>query len=795
VVANKNFGFLITESGGGYTWSDNSRENRLTPWTNDPVSDRGGEVVYIRNTATGHFFSATPLPAPGTGAYEVTHGFGYSTFRTESEKIRSTLLISGAAEGKVKWWSVKVTNLSEVSVELESYLHLDLVLGITRQESYRHIVTDFESSGQFLYGINRYNNEFAGSVVFAGCSRELTSYTADRLDFVGRHRDLSSPVALENVSFTSASSLENPVLTGLSTIMGIGKSAPRLSKSVGAGLDPCFTLVTTLILQPGEEKEVVFYLGEAPSLGDAKAVAKQAQQPRAQASELDQVRHRYSEQCSQFEIKTPDRSFDLLMNGWLLYQTLSCRINGRSALYQSGGAFGFRDQLQDVLALIYANPAMVREQIVLHASRQFVEGDVQHWWHPPTGRGVRTRISDDYLWLPYVVHRYIEITGDYSVLEVEAPYIDARHLEEHEMEAYLVPSPSQQSGTILHHCLAALNRSLNFGPHGLPLIGGGDWNDGMNEVGREGRGESVWLGWFLAELLKNFSEILEPRNEHTLARRYREYSAQLVRAIEEQAWDGAWYRRAYFDDGTPLGSAAGEECQIDSLAQTWSVITGLGNEHRQQEAMEAVYERLVDSNHRIIKLLTPPFNTMKKDPGYIKGYLPGIRENGGQYTHAATWVVLATAKLGRGKLAYDLFSMLNPITHTTSPEGVTRYKGEPYVLCGDVYSVAPYEGHAGWSWYTGSSGWLFRVGLEGILGFTLHSGTAFTIDPCVPPSWSEFTLRFTLRGSRYEVKVLNPTGVERGVKEIHLDGKTVSEARIPVQENRKELTTVKVVMG
>ena len=633
---------------------------------------------------------------------------------------------------------------------------------------------------------NNYNNEFAGRVVSIGPNLKVSSYTTSRSDFIGRHRGVGQPRQFETANVAPFSSL----LSGPAASL-------ELSRKLGAGFDSCGVLKVEVNLAPRQEREVLFYMNETASIEEARRETVRHRSLKTRALELEKVDNQWKSTHSVLQIRTPDRAFDILMNGWLLYQTLSCRLYGRSGFYQSGGAIGFRDQLQDSLALLYSRSDLTRAQIIVHAARQFIEGDVQHWWHPPSGRGVRTRISDDYLWLPYVVARYLEFTADTSILDDLVAFIEGSKLEERQMEAYLLPHVSQRSASIYEHCTLALDRALVFGKHGLPLMGAGDWNDGMNEVGSEGKGESVWLAWFLSHTLSKFAHVAKQRNDTTHASLYEEKASELVKAIDRHAWDGDWYRRAYFDDGTPIGSAANDECKIDSISQSWSVIAGGGDEQRQVAAMDAARRELVHVDEKIICLLTPPFDKGTAEPGYIKGYLPGTRENGGQYTHAAAWIVMATAQQGKGKQAFELFSLINPINHTLNKADVQKYKGEPYAVCGDVYSVSPHIGRAGWSWYTGSAAWLYQVGIEHLLGLKIRADQ-FTIDPVIPPTWSNFSISYLFKNVRYVIDVQNPNGVERGVVSITIDGETSADSRVKFVNStgsEERLVRVKVTMG
>jgi cyclic beta-1,2-glucan synthetase len=764
VIANPHFGFLATEAGGGYTWSENSRENRLTTWSNDPVLDPPSEVLYIRRADSGEYWSLTPLPAGGGLEYSVEHGFGQSTYSTNNSGIESTLTLSGSVQDRVKWYSITLSNLDTQEQKLELYLYCDLVLGVTRDDTYRFISSGFDRTSQVLHFQNYYNNEFAGRVVAVGASEPVVSYTSSRLEFVGKNGDPSSPEALNR------------------GVPASGKSkAIKLSARSGAGYDQCAALHISLSLKPREEKNLLFFISEHSSLDAMRREAPKYRGLQTQRVELNAVASYWKNLLSTIEVRTPHDAFNIMMNGWLLYQTVACRLFGRSAFYQSGGALGFRDQLQDSLALLPIRPEMVRQQILLHAARQFKEGDVQHWWHPPTGRGVRTRISDDLLWLPYAVSRYIETTGDYSILAEKVGYLQGAPLAEGQMETYFIPERSSEEGTILDHCLRTFTVTEPVGPHGLPLMGAGDWNDGMNEIGRHGKGESVWLAWFQNEVIRRFAPILEAQGELDSAASLRARAQALAAAAEREAWDGAWYRRAFYDDGTPVGSSQSDECKIDSLCQSWAIISQAADTQRSEVAMQSAIDTLVDREGKVIKLLTPPFNTTEKNPGYIKGYPPGVRENGGQYTHAAAWLIIARALQGRGGEAFELFDLINPINATSNERSVQVYQAEPYVMCGDVYSEPPLRGRAGWSWYTGSAGWLYQAGVEYILGLRVFP-SHITIEPCIPREWDRVAIRYR-RGERtFEVEILNPDGLEHGVTSLQVDGKEQADRKVALED-------------
>ncbi|MFB3075877.1 MAG: GH36-type glycosyl hydrolase domain-containing protein [Candidatus Methylomirabilales bacterium] len=768
VVANPGFGFQVSESGSGYTWSVNSRENKLTPWSNDPVSDTPGETFYVRDEDSGLVWGPTLSPIREEAwPYVIRHGQGYSRFEHTSHGIALDLLQFVPLRDPVKISRLTLENRSNRKRRLTVTAYAEWVLGVARSGTAAFVVTYIDPVTGAMFARNSWNGEFANRLAFADLGGRQTSWTGDRLEFLGRNANLDHPASPER--------------------------GTELSGKTGAGLDPCAALQTKVELEPGERTEVLFLLGQGDSRKEARSLVERYRKLNCDAV-LREVQEHWNQVLGTVQVKTPEPSMDLLLNRWLLYQTLSCRIWSRSAFYQSGGAYGFRDQLQDGLALAVARPDIVREHLLRAAARQFPEGDVQHWWHPPTGRGVRTRISDDRLWLPYAVVHYLLTSEDWAVLDEEVPWLEGATLEENQQEAYFKPKESAKRSTLYEHCARALDRSLDLGSHGLPLIGAGDWNDGMNRVGRKGQGESVWLGWFLLLNLREFARIADLREEGERAARWRKRAASLKASLEGEAWDGEWYRRAFFDDGTPLGSAQNDECQIDSIPQSWAVLSGAGNKERARQAMESVERRLLRREDRLLLIFSPPFDRTTLDPGYIKGYLPGIRENGGQYTHAAIWSVVAFAMLGEGDKSLDLFNLLSPIYHASRRANVHRYKVEPYAVSADVYSEPPHVGRGGWTWYTGAAGWLYRAGLESILGFQKR-GSALCIDPCIPRAWPGFQITYRHGDTLYRITVENPKGVCRGVSRVSLDGNLLpGEALVPLSDDGRE-HRVLVVLG
>jgi cellobiose phosphorylase len=757
VIANSNFGTVISESGSAYTWGENAHEFRLTPWHNDPVTDACGEAFFLRDEEIGNFWSPTPRPASGTGPYVTRHGFGYSVFEHSEDGIDSELQVYVAPDAAVKFSVLKVRNNSGRSRRLSATGYVEWVLGDTRPKSTMHIMTEADPVTGAMFARNPYNTEFPDRVAFFDANQITKTITGDRTEFLGRNGSLGNPA---------------------------GMYKPRLSGKLGPGLDPCAAIRVPFELADGQEREIVFILGVGQSTAGAVQLVQRFRGTEAARTALEAVWHYWTHTLGAVNVDTPDQSINVLVNGWLLYQTLACRLWARSGYYQSGGAFGFRDQLQDVMALVHAEPGLIRKQLLLCASRQFHEGDVQHWWHPPSGRGVRTHCSDDYLWLPLAVCRYVASTGDTGVLDETVPFLEGRPVKPEEDSYYDLPGKSESASTLYDHCVRAIMAGLTRGKHGLPLIGSGDWNDGMNLVGEQGKGESVWLGFFLHQVLTRFAELASRRGDVMFSEHCQSEAAELRKHIEQNAWDGEWYRRAYFDDGSPLGSAANTECQIDSIAQSWSVLSGAGNAERSRMAMDSLDNQLVDRNHGLIKLLTPPFDKSDLDPGYIRGYVPGVRENGGQYTHAAIWGAMAFAAMGDSARAWELFDMINPVNHSRSREGIAVYKVEPYVMPADIYAVSPHTGRGGWTWYTGSAGWMYRLIVESLLGLRLEVDKLY-FAPCFPAHWTGFKMHYRFRETVYHITVLQ-TPDHTGEMTITMDGISLDGQQVQVTNDLKE---------
>jgi cyclic beta-1,2-glucan synthetase len=756
VIANPRFGTVVSEGGSAYTWCENAHELRLTPWHNDPVTDSSGEAIYLRDEETGQVWHPTSLPAAGdlrdesaSTPYVARHGFGYSVFEHDEAGIHSELTIFVAVDAAVKFSRLVVRNDSARPRRLSATGYVEWVLGDTPSKNAPHIHTDLAPDSGAIYARNRYGNDFGDWVGFFDVDegdRLFSTSTCDRAEFIGRNGSLRRPAALRRV---------------------------RLSGRMGAALDPCAAIQVPFDLARGQTREIVFRLGMGRSDDEAGQLVNRFRGGAAAREALNEVHAQWKHTLGAVQVSTPDAALNLLTNGWLMYQTLGCRMWARSGYYQSGGAFGFRDQLQDAMALVHTRPELLREHLLASAARQFVEGDVQHWWHPPSGRGVRTHISDDYLWLPLALCRYVRATNDTGVLSESVNFLEDRPVPPNDESYYDLPARSNQSASLYQHAVRAVLHGLRFGAHGLPLMGAGDWNDGMNQVGRHGQGESVWLGFFLCEVLREFAGLARRHGDEAFAERCESERQQLGARIEASAWDGEWYRRAYFDDGSPLGSTDNIECRIDSIAQSWAVLSGIGSGERVASAMNALTTHLVNADAKLVQLLDPPFDRKGPNPGYIAGYVPGVRENGGQYTHSAVWAAMAFAELGDAERAWRLMNIINPLHHGSTPQDVAVYRIEPYVVAADVYGVAPHTGRGGWSWYTGSAGWMYRLIVESLLGLRLRvddSGASLAICPCLPPEWTSYRVDYRFRETTYRIEIEQGSSEAAGAPAIEVDG-------------------------
>ncbi|MBW8367064.1 MAG: cyclic beta 1-2 glucan synthetase [Arenimonas sp.] len=765
VLANPQFGTVVTESGSSYTWAENAHEFRLTPWHNDPVGDTGGEAFYLRDEDSGRHWSPSPLPRRGEGEYRTRHGFGYTVYEHVEDGIASELWVYVARHDAVKFSVLKLRNLSGRRRDLSVTGYVEWVLGDLRARSHLHVVTEREIETGLMTARNAYSDEFGGRVAFFDADADATgsearwgegSVTGDRNEFLGRNGSLAAPAALRREA---------------------------LSGRCGAGLDPCTAIQRPVTLAVGAESQVVFRLGLGHDAADAQQLAQRHRGGDAARRELEAVQAYWTQTLGAVQVHTPEPALDLLANGWLLYQTIACRYHARSGFYQSGGAYGFRDQLQDTMAMLHAEPALAREHLLRCAAHQFSQGDVQHWWHPPLDRGVRTRCSDDYLWLPLAACRYVETTGDGAVMDERVHYLEGRTVNADEESYYDLPMRSGEIETVYGHCVRSLQRGLSLlGERGLPLIATGDWNDGMNRVGEGGKGESVWLGFFLHDALLRFSPLARSRGDGVFADRCLDAAEALRQNLETHGWDGAWYRRAWFDDGTPLGSTSSPECRIDSIAQSWSVLSGAGDPARARQAMASLSEHLVRRDTGVVQLLDPPFDKTPKDPGYIRGYVPGVRENGGQYTHAAIWATMAFAELGDRERAWELLRMINPINHALDAAQAAVYKVEPYVVAADVYAVAPHVGRGGWTWYTGSAGWMYRLMTESLLGLR-REGDTLRLTPCLPADWPGFEMDYRFGTSVYRLQVVQAVGATPGMV---LDGVALPGLVLPLRDDGVE---------
>ena len=750
VIANRDFGCTVSETGAGLTWAYNSRENKITPWSNDPVSDPAAEAIYIRDNMTGRVMSTASL-GRRDGHYRVRHGFGYSLFSHEEGGINQNLKVFVPVDDPVKIWELELENCAGRELSLTLTYYVEWVLGEDRNRTNPYILTSFNNAREYLAAENVYHQEYRQYSGFIFSSQRVVGYTGDRQEIFGRGGSVQSPLKIEE----------------------------GLSNTTGVGLDSCGAIQVSVSLGMGEKRRLVFGLGYGRD-DDIPALCAKYQSPGAVERAYEAVAQFWERQLGTVQLRSKDRAADIMFNGWLLYQTIVCRMFARTAFYQNGGAYGYRDQLQDAMALVHTRPDMLREQLLVAASRQFPEGDVQHWWHPPSGVGVRTRISDDLLWLPYVTAEYIQSTGDLGVLNEKTPYITGPGLAEGQKDMMFTPEVSQEQDSLYEHCKRAIART-HMGEHGLPLMGGGDWNDGMDNVGIEGRGESVWLGWFFYAVLDRFIPLVQHMGEGAYAESLVTLKAALRESIDKNAWDGQWYLRAFYDDGSKMGSHENEECRIDSISQSWSILSGAGDPEKSKQAFASAWEHLVLEKEGVSLLLTPPFDKTEKNPGYIKEYYPGVRENGGQYTHAAIWLAASAALLGESERARQLFSMLNPINHALTQEAALVYENEPYVMSADISYKAPWTGRGGWSWYTGSSGWMYQGMLKYFLGLR-REGDSLILFPCVPARFGDFDIHYRHGSALYiiQVKVLTDSAVAREEIRVKLkdDGQ---EHRITVE--------------
>lgn len=756
VIANPHFGTVISESGMSYTWVENAHEIRLTPWNNDPVSDSGGEAIYIRDEESGFFWS----PVPGimtTKNYTSRHGFGYSIFEHDEEGIHSELWVYVAIDAPVKFMVLKLKNRSGRPRRLSVTGYVEWVLGDLKPKYGMHIVTLIDPNTGALYARNHYNTDFSEKIAFLHTDDTNKSYTCDRTEFIGRNGSLSRPA---------------------------GMLRTRLSGKNGTALDPCAAIQVTFDLAPQQERETIFKLGAGRDAEDTTTIINRFRGSTSARNALESASKYWKQITGSIRIDTPDQAVNILTNGWLVYQTIACRMWARTGFYQSGGAYGFRDQLQDAMSLIHTSPQLVREHLLLCASRQFREGDVQHWWHPPSGRGVRTHCSDDYLWLPIVTCRYVIHTGDKGILEEQIPFLEGPPVRPEDDSYYDMPARSEEVASLYQHCIRAILNGLKFGEHGIPLMGTGDWNDGMNLVGNNGKGESVWLGFFLYDVLIQFNRIAKIHGDVPFADKCKNVASTLRKNIEKNCWDGEWYIRAWFDNGKPLGSSGNDECRIDSIAQSWSVLSGAGEEERVHTAMESVNKHLVRRDSGIIQLLDPPFDKSDMDPGYIKGYVPGVRENGGQYTHAAIWAAMAYARLGNNAMAWELVRMMNPLNHAMTKEEIELYKAEPYVMAADIYAVSPHTGRGGWTWYTGSAGLMYRLITESLIGLRLKVDKLY-IEPCLPDEWDQITVKYLFRETNYNITIMQHYD-QKESKGIKLDDEDYIYAAIPLVNDLRD---------
>ena len=740
-MANEKFGTLVTESMGGYSWHKNSRLNRVTAWQNYACYDIPSEIIYLKDMQTKKVWSLGLNPMPDSKNYNVIYGFGYTKYIHKSDGLEQELEIFVPKEDGIKVQILKLKNTTLNRKKIKIVYYMKPVLGEDEIKTNGYINLKYDANNNIICAQNLYNSEFTNDVIYVSNSEKIKSYTGDKNFFIGEG-NLSNPESLKRTSLNNENSL---------------------------GKNPCIAYEIEVEIESLSEKEIIFTLGAEETIIDSKNVAYKYSKIQNCKQELEKVKNYWKEELGKLQVKTPLESLNIMLNGWIIYQTLESRLIGKTGFYQSGGAYGFRDQLQDTLALKYINPEILKKQIIKHSKHQFIEGDVEHWWHEETQRGIRTKFSDDLLWLVYLTCEYIEFTGDYSILDEQTPYLTGKLLDENEDERYDRYLQSEKIESIFEHCIKLIEKSLNFGENGLPKIGTGDWNDGFSTVGNKGKGESIWLGFFLYNVLDRFIPICKIKGENNLVEKYEKIKENLKRALNTNGWDGRWYKRAFMDDGNTLGSMENEECRIDSIAQSWSIISNAGDNDKKYISMESLENHLIDRENGIIKLLDPPFDKGKLEPGYIKAYLPGVRENGGQYTHAAIWVIIAEALLGFGDKATELYRMVNPIEHARTKEASNKYKVEPYVIPADIYGCNNLAGRGGWTRYTGSSSWYYKAGIEYILGLKIKNGY-LSIEPCIPKDWKEYSIRYKWKNSVYNISVKNPNNKNSGVEKVVING-------------------------
>jgi cellobiose phosphorylase len=770
VVANDKFGFFVSETGAGTTWAINSRENKITPWSNDPVCDKAYEAIYVKDHSNSTVTTPTALGRDYSGSYTVRHGFGYSFFYHDENDLKHNLDVLSPLDEPLKIWRLKLENTSKSYKRFAVTYYVEWALGSDRENSAPYIISSYNNELDCLLARNTYNDTFRKQKSFMFSNETIIAYTGDKKEFMG-----------------SDGSIQNPE--------GLNK---KLSCNTGVGYDPCGVIQISVDIRPGESKTILFCLGQSDNFNEIAALRDKYKDASKVDAELGRIKEYWDSILGTVQVKTKDRAIDILVNGWLLYQTLSCRIKARSAFYQSGGAYGFRDQLQDVLALLYSQPEIAKRQILLACGRQFEEGDVQHWWHPPTGVGVRTKISDDLLWLPYVTAAYIKCTGDYSILKEVVPYIKGPLLPDDKREEMFTPEISENRGTVYEHCKKAILRT-KFGEHGLPLMGGGDWNDGMNLVGIGGKGESVWLGWFLYSVLGEFISLCVHEEDFVFAEEQKRVRESLLKNIEEHAWDGEWYIRAFYDDLEKMGSKESDECKIDSISQSWSVISQGANKDRARIAVNSARQYLVNEKEGLSLLLYPPFDKTPKNPGYIKNYYPGVRENGGQYTHASVWLAIAAAMIEDHRLAGSLFRMLNPIHITSARKDALRYEKEPYVMAADIMATKGHDmGRGGWSWYTGAAGWMYQGLVKFFLGIAKENGK-LTIKPSIPGDFGDYTVWYGFKTASYEIKVADRRNTSSGAAEdtaaleLSVDGEKINGASFQLEDDGRRHLVMAII--